>query len=121
MFMTFDEDGSGKLNREELTRLCIYMNYPHSESNIAEMFMRMDTDRSGSLSFDEFISYMQDKRPKPEILYGMSQIEYEQFMMLFHQHDEDHDGTRVRFLSARCGCGLPQEGEGVFPRNGTEV
>jgi hypothetical protein len=94
MFMTFDTDSSGQLDRGELRRLCKYMNYPHREQDVAAMFLAMDTDHSGSLSFDEFVRYMQDRRPKPEILYGLSNEQYQQIMMLFHSVDDNNDGIQ---------------------------
>eukprot|EP00760_Papus_ankaliazontas_P025814 PhM_4_TR2883/c2_g1_i1/m.44434 len=50
MFMTFDYDGSGELNRRELTRLATWLNFPHTPRDVDMMFQQMDTDRSGSLS-----------------------------------------------------------------------
>ena len=96
MFMTFDTDDSGQLNKSELRRLCKYMNYPNRPEDIDTMFAAMDTDGSGSLDFQEFVSYMKDCRPKPEILYGLTNEQYQQIMMLFHTYDDNGDGI---FLS----------------------
>ena len=40
----------------------------------------------------EFLGYTLHKRPRPELLYGMSKSQYEAFMMQFHAHDRDRTG-----------------------------
>ena len=77
-------------------RLCKFMNYPNRPQDIEAMFAEVDTDRNGTLDMHEFLTYMQCKRPKPELLYGMSKHEYEQFMMQFHVYDRDGDGMPRR-------------------------
>eukprot|EP00906_Rhabdomonas_costata_P025003 RCo035834 len=96
MFMTFDTDGSGELDPTELKRLCKYMNYPSEDREIAEMFRQMDTNGSGTLDLDEFLEYMQTRRPRPEMMYGISNTQYQQFMMQFHSFDDNGDGELDR-------------------------
>lgn len=95
-FLTFDVDGSGHLDMDECRRLCKFMNYPNRPVDIEQMFAEVDTDRNGTLDIHEFVAYMQHKRPKPELLYGLTTPQYEAFMMQFHSVDVDGDGSLDR-------------------------
>ena len=92
IFLTFDADGSGELSARELTTLARYLNYPHSPGDMQRMFAEMDTDRSGSLSLDEFCTWMQRNKIDPVERYGLSEQEYEEVLFQFHKHDRDTDG-----------------------------
>jgi len=91
-FLTFDVDDTNELSKRELTKLCTWLNYPHAPKDINDMFAQMDIDGNGTIDFDEFVSYIKDKRPHPEFQYNMTQAEYEKFMMTFHYYDTDGNG-----------------------------
>eukprot|EP00668_Euglena_longa_P006916 GGOE01008257.1.p1 GENE.GGOE01008257.1~~GGOE01008257.1.p1 ORF type:complete len:471 (-),score=64.70 GGOE01008257.1:507-1844(-) len=95
-FVTFDVDGSGELDRVELQRLCRYLNYPSRDVDIDRMFAAVDAQQKGQLDLHSFMSYMQNKRPKPELMYGISKKQYEEFMMQFSSFDRDEDGMLDR-------------------------
>jgi Ca2+-binding EF-hand superfamily protein len=80
--MTFDVDGSGQLDKAECQRLCRYMNYPNREADVERMFEAVGASESGKLNLEEFMSYMQNKRPKPELLYGLDKRQYEAFILI---------------------------------------
>ena len=77
MFLAFDVDNSGQLDKSELQRLCKYMNYPSTDADINRMVAAVDAGGNGTLSLEEFLAYMQDKRPRPELLYGLSHENYQ--------------------------------------------
>ena len=95
-FMTFDTDMSGELDKSELARMCKWLNYPHSPADIDAMFRAMDSDGSGTLDLHEFVTYMQDHRPTPELEYGISHRKYQEVLMQFHHYDADDSGELDR-------------------------
>jgi len=92
VFMTFDQDDSGELDRGEITTLARWLNYAHSPQDIDTMFRQMDTDGSGALSLDEFCRWVSQHRPDPQRLYGLSHEEYEATLFAFHSYDRDNNG-----------------------------
>jgi Ca2+-binding EF-hand superfamily protein len=92
VFMTFDDDGSNELDRREVTKLCRWLNFAHSEADIDRMFRDMDSDRSGKLSLDEFCRWLSTHRPDPQALYGLSRIKYDEVLFAFHTFDTNQDG-----------------------------
>lgn len=90
-FITFDLDGSGTLDSSECQRLCRYLNYPSRDADVRRM-LEVTGAKDDRLNFHEFMGYMQSKRPKPELLYGMSTRDYEHFMMQFSSNDHNGDG-----------------------------
>eukprot|EP00921_Rhytidocystis_pertsovi_P004351 GHVQ01007578.1.p1 GENE.GHVQ01007578.1~~GHVQ01007578.1.p1 ORF type:complete len:285 (-),score=34.83 GHVQ01007578.1:408-1262(-) len=55
-FKTLDVDGNGKLDKEELRNLLIMLNEKPTEADIHELFLRVDTDASGYVEFEEFVN-----------------------------------------------------------------
>eukprot|EP00672_Neobodo_designis_P028897 CAMPEP_0174835500 /NCGR_PEP_ID=MMETSP1114-20130205/5436_1 /TAXON_ID=312471 /ORGANISM="Neobodo designis, Strain CCAP 1951/1" /LENGTH=417 /DNA_ID=CAMNT_0016069449 /DNA_START=35 /DNA_END=1288 /DNA_ORIENTATION=+ len=93
VFMTFDTDGSGELDRAELKTLCRWLNYAHSDADVDAMFRAMDTDGSGALSMDEFCGWISTHRPDPQALYGLDPVSYNQVLFQFHTYDRDQNGA----------------------------
>jgi Ca2+-binding EF-hand superfamily protein len=93
VFMTFDTDGSGELDRSELKTLCRWLNYAHSDADVEAMFRAMDADGSGALSMHEFCSWISTHRPDPQSLYGLTPLEYNQVLFQFHTFDHDQNGA----------------------------
>ena len=87
LFINFDDDDGGDLDRPEVTRLAKWLNYPSTEADITEMFRTQDTDRSGTLSMEEFLAFYMDKRPDPEQLYGLDQRTYNTALLQFRSVD----------------------------------
>jgi len=58
-FHKYDEDGSGSIDRRELSNLLRDLNEAGSGAkNIEDIFTAFDTDKDGTISFEEFISGM---------------------------------------------------------------
>jgi Ca2+-binding EF-hand superfamily protein len=93
VFLTFDTDGSGELDREELKTLCRWLNFASSDSDIDQMFRAMDTDGNGTLNMDEFCRWLSVHRPNPQLLYGLSPVSYNNVLFQFHTFDRNQDGT----------------------------
>lgn len=93
IFMTFDDDGSGELDRSELTKLAKWLNFAQQPGDIDRMFREMDGDGSGALSMDEFCTWVSRNRPDPQALYGLTSSEYNCVMMAFRSYDANQDGT----------------------------
>eukprot|EP01010_Urceolus_cornutus_P005075 NODE_858_length_1275_cov_203.683524_g653_i0.p1 GENE.NODE_858_length_1275_cov_203.683524_g653_i0~~NODE_858_length_1275_cov_203.683524_g653_i0.p1 ORF type:complete len:366 (-),score=65.93 NODE_858_length_1275_cov_203.683524_g653_i0:91-1188(-) len=92
MFMTFDTDDSGQIDRAELIKLCENLGYPSEPGDIDAAFRSVDTNRDGILDFHEFISYLHARRHRPELSFNLSQMAYEALRMQFHAYDVDKDG-----------------------------
>ncbi|ESL05277.1 hypothetical protein TRSC58_07082 [Trypanosoma rangeli SC58] len=92
LFVFFDADDSGGLDRGEIGRLARWLNFARGDRDIDRMFREMDTDRSGTLSLSEFLTWLSRNRPDPNVLYGLSQSDYNTIMMQFRMYDRDQNG-----------------------------
>ena len=92
IFMTFDTDGSGELDKNEVTVMARFLNYARTQHEIDKMFGMMDRDGSGSLSLAELLTWMKYHRPDPQALYGLPQAVYHEVMFQFHKYDSNADG-----------------------------
>jgi Ca2+-binding EF-hand superfamily protein len=93
VFMTFDTDGSGELDRREVTTLCRWLNFAHNDADVDRMFRDMDSDGSGSLNMDEFCRWLSTHRPDPQALYGLHPRHYNEVLFQFHTFDRNQDGS----------------------------
>ena len=57
IFNNFDSNNDGLINRHELYSLTIALNDPLTPAELADFFKSIDTDNSGSITWDEFITY----------------------------------------------------------------
>ena len=57
IFNNFDSNNDGLINRRELGSLTIALNDPLTPAELADFFKSIDTDNSGSITWDEFITY----------------------------------------------------------------
>ncbi|RNE99447.1 EF hand, partial [Trypanosoma rangeli] len=92
LFIFFDTDDNGWLDRREIGRLARWLNFARSDRDIDRMFREMDTDRSGTLSLSEFLTWLSQNRPDPNALYGLSQSDYNTIMMQFRMYDKGKNG-----------------------------
>ncbi|RNE98043.1 EF hand [Trypanosoma conorhini] len=111
LFVFFDADDSGGLDRSEVGRLARWLNFARSEYDIDRMFREMDADRSGTLSLNEFLAWLSHNRPDPNALYGLSQSEYNTIMMQFRMYDKDQDGLLSMDEFARLALGVGDVGD----------
>ncbi|CAD2219849.1 Zinc finger, C3HC4 type (RING finger)/RING-type zinc-finger/zinc-RING finger domain/EF hand/EF-hand domain pair, putative [Angomonas deanei] len=92
IFVFFDADDSGTLDRQEVSRLAHWLNFARTEAEVNRIFMDMDADGSGSLSQGEFLTWLKYNKPNPKALYGLNQKQYNTIMMQFHGYDRNQDG-----------------------------
>lgn len=62
IFRVNDDDGTKTLNRRELHRLVVQYGVKANADEVAELFEQLDTDGTGSISFDEFIASLRVSR-----------------------------------------------------------
>jgi O-acetyl-ADP-ribose deacetylase (regulator of RNase III) len=58
MFRNFDDDGNGRIERDELTDVFKRIQPDLLSRNLDRMFNAMDTNRDGSLDYDEFVNFI---------------------------------------------------------------
>jgi Ca2+-binding EF-hand superfamily protein len=61
LFQAMDKDGSGYLDKVEFGDLMRTMGYNLSDENVRDFFGRLDTDKSGSIDYKEFLYHVTDK------------------------------------------------------------
>jgi len=57
MFEKTDVDGSGQLDKEEVSELCVNLGLNISEEQVTQVMAVMDADGSGEVDFDEFFAW----------------------------------------------------------------
>ena len=57
IFNNFDSNNDGLINQRELNRLTIALNDPLTPAELADFFKSIDTDNSGKITWNEFITY----------------------------------------------------------------
>ena len=57
VFDALDADGSGSLEREELLQASADLGFAMSDEEVTAAMVRMDTNKDGSVSFDEFVAW----------------------------------------------------------------
>lgn len=92
LFVFFDDDDSGQLDKNEVSRLARWLNFARTPQEVDAIFADMDSDGSGSLSLGEFLTWLKYNKPNPEALYGLTQSQYNTIMMQFHTYDSNQDG-----------------------------
>lgn len=92
IFVFFDDDDSGELDRNEVTRLARWLNFARTSQEVDDIFNSMDVDGSGRLSQGEFLSWLCHNKPNPQSLYGLTQQQYNTLMIQFHTYDSNQDG-----------------------------
>mmetsp|Transcript_5444 Transcript_5444/g.9914 ORF Transcript_5444/g.9914 Transcript_5444/m.9914 type:complete len:86 (-) Transcript_5444:83-340(-) len=60
VFDMVDEDGSGLIDQEEMTRLLNSLGKILSQEEIDKGFAKLDKDSSGSIDFDEFYTWYKE-------------------------------------------------------------
>ncbi|ORC76862.1 uncharacterized protein TM35_002881000 [Trypanosoma theileri] len=110
LFLSFDDDESGGLDRREVGRLARWLNFARSDADIDRIFRDMDADGSGTLSLNEFLTWLRHNRPDPKALYGLSQAEYNTVMMQFRMYDKNQDGLLSMGEFARLALNLGEVG-----------
>eukprot|EP00796_Vickermania_ingenoplastis_P011302 gene11302-7834_t len=119
LFVFFDQDESGDLNYAELGRLARWLNFARTQQEVNNIFAAMDYSGSGALSQAEFFTWLKYNKPDPTDLYGLTQAQYNTFMMQFQLYDRDQDGMLnkedfVRMVLHLGDVRRPEEGEQVF-------
>ena len=60
-FNTFDEDGGGTIDKDELRKLLNFAGQTPSEDELRDMIMTIDADGTGDINFPEFVTLMAHK------------------------------------------------------------
>jgi Ca2+-binding EF-hand superfamily protein len=106
IYQRADADGSGEVDREELTSALFAVGYRLDVDEYAAMFDEADVDGGGTITFEEFKDFIV-KKPPPPI------TKSQQFAMeLFYKYDVDEGGTIDLFEFA----GLAEEVEKGYRR-----
>ncbi|XQJ27365.1 Zinc finger, C3HC4 type (RING finger)/Ring finger domain/zinc-RING finger domain/EF-hand domain pair/EF hand/EF-hand domain/Secreted protein acidic and rich in cysteine Ca binding region containing protein, putative [Leishmania guyanensis] len=92
LFVFFDDDDSGMLDRNEVGRLARWLNFANTPQGVKQIFDDMDFDHSGRLSLGEFLTWLRHNKPNPKTLYGLTQSQYNTIMMQFRMYDTNQDG-----------------------------
>ena len=56
LFLDFDTNHDGTIDRQELSKVFDQLGQHHTEAEIKRMMELVDKDKSGSLSYEEFIA-----------------------------------------------------------------
>ncbi|GAX72850.1 hypothetical protein CEUSTIGMA_g305.t1 [Chlamydomonas eustigma] len=65
-FEAVDADGSGEIDETELRMAMAALGFQHTKDEIRRMIKSLDSDGSGTLGFEEFVSLMTNKSAKKE-------------------------------------------------------
>ena len=68
LFESFDTDGSGEIDAEELQQLCATMGNTMTLEESKEMINDIDTDGNGLVDISEFLTMMLDIKNSPETI-----------------------------------------------------
>lgn len=86
IFDMFDKNGDGKLMNDELDKFIRALGREPSEDEVARIIEKADTDGNGYITFDEFLSYMDD-------VYVMSPDQIDDLVEAFKIFDVDKSGS----------------------------
>eukprot|EP00794_Sanderia_malayensis_P015187 gene15187-16753_t len=106
VFDLIDEDGSGKITKDEFSKLMKKLNQETSADNMDKMFNAADKDGSGAIDFDEFLATFESNASPP----SKSDLE-ESFKMI----DKNGDGflSREEIKAGLAAVGEPLSDESV--------
>lgn len=107
-FCEMDEDGSGEIDEKELRTAFKKLGFNLSRKKVHEIVEKFDTDKNGTISFDEFMLYMLDNQRKQEASQGWLQRLFPALFALFGlgvktpQVSRAHVAQFVTTLRAHC-------------------
>ena len=91
LFREFDKDGSGLIDRSELDKVFEELGKDFTDDELQRMIGLADQDESGTLNYEEFISYVfgwGDHRPRRSIVADAgSSILYSQYTVPVQTYD----------------------------------
>eukprot|EP01063_Lacrimia_lanifica_P011027 TRINITY_DN17785_c0_g1_i1.p1 TRINITY_DN17785_c0_g1~~TRINITY_DN17785_c0_g1_i1.p1 ORF type:complete len:388 (+),score=95.08 TRINITY_DN17785_c0_g1_i1:51-1214(+) len=86
----FDADKSGDICRQELGRLCKQL--CGSRKRAEGMMKKLDVDKSGHITVEEFARQFIVLTVRPEVRYGIDRERFEEMVVMFRRYDCDGDG-----------------------------
>lgn len=92
IFMLYD-DGTGRLNHQQLRDLCFCMNFVQREEDVSVIFRAMDTAHKGYVTQEDFLLWLSTHRPDPSALFGLTQFEYTDAILQFRSVDPEFNGV----------------------------
>jgi len=85
-FAIFDQDGSGSIDRKELTSVCQKLGVELTPQDVENMMKHVDKDKSDTIDFEEFIQIML------EIENQTPDHKEQELLDAFNVFDIDNDG-----------------------------
>jgi calmodulin len=88
-FDMFDTDRKGFINVDQIRRALKKFGQDLTRREVEDMIKGLDTDGSGTLSFEEFITFMQTQTVEEKV----DILEEDEVIAAFKSFDVDHDGV----------------------------
>lgn len=85
IFKLYDLDGSGAIEKAELSKFLFSIGKPFNVKELKELFETVDRDHNGSISVDELIFYLKTK------VYYIPRSEVDEIIDCFKAFDSDND------------------------------
>eukprot|EP00668_Euglena_longa_P008620 GGOE01010383.1.p1 GENE.GGOE01010383.1~~GGOE01010383.1.p1 ORF type:complete len:604 (-),score=150.63 GGOE01010383.1:485-2254(-) len=95
IFLAF---GSGELSKQKLQILCRYMNFVDALEHLSEL-LPDDRISQPTVSFEQFIAFVQKHPPCPVLDYGLSETEYAAMLKKFQALDSGAEGQVSRDIA----------------------
>ena len=99
-FGIYDKDNSGNISTEEFYKVLKNLGQKISKDEAQELVNELDQDRSGEISFDEFVTYMISIKVEEE-------VEEDEIIRAFQTFDADKDdlisGREFKFILCHLG------------------
>jgi len=86
IFAMFDKNGDGKLLNTEIESFMIAIGQKPTKEEVDELVTKMDADKNGYITIDEFLAYMDDT-------YVISQDQIDELIDAFKIFDIDNSGN----------------------------
>jgi len=100
-FQQMDTNGDGELSKVELGQVMRSLGINHTEAEINILFKELDTDKSNTISFKEFLgglrwisrsSQIKEKSTVSQFVHNIDQLQLETMTQIFHELDTDKSG-----------------------------
>ena len=100
-FKLFDKDGSGAISPEEFAKVLKNLGQNLSKEELKDLIVELDQDKSGEITFDEFITYMKKVKVQEEM------NEEDAVIKAFQTFDVDKDDqiSNAEFRHILCNLG----------------
>ncbi|KAK3098665.1 hypothetical protein FSP39_021751 [Pinctada imbricata] len=106
LYMKYDIDGNGKLDRNELTSL-LKDDLGLTDSQVEAYYLLLDKDGDAKISFDELVSWLKSGERFKNIQDKTRYHRLQKAVKMFKKYDTDgsHSLDREEFKKLFCDCG----------------